>query len=73
MNLIYLDESGNTGLNLKDRQQPIFVLAAIVIHSTKWFDMEKDFHGVLRKYFGPDLPDDIELHAMDLKNQKKTF
>jgi len=28
MHLIYLDESGNSGTNLTDPQQPIFVLGA---------------------------------------------
>jgi len=73
MNLIYLDESGNTGLNLKDDQQPIFVLAAISIPSDKWFRMEKEFYDILKKALKTDLPEDIELHAMDLKNQKKHF
>jgi len=33
MNLIYIDESGNTGLNLKDSQQPVFLLATLILHS----------------------------------------
>jgi len=73
MNLIYLDESGNTGLNFKDAQQPVFVLAAIIIHSDKWFPMEKEFHSILRRYFGSELPDDIEMHAIDLKSGRKYF
>jgi hypothetical protein len=32
MNLVYLDESGNTGTNLSDPQQPVFVLAAQVVN-----------------------------------------
>ena len=31
MYLIYLDESGNTGNNLQETQQPIFVLAALLV------------------------------------------
>jgi len=31
MNLVYIDESGNTGLNLKDPQQPVFLLAAMIL------------------------------------------
>ena len=31
MHLISLDESGNTGTDLKDPQQPIFVLAALIV------------------------------------------
>jgi len=73
MNLVYIDESGNTGLNLKDTQQPIFVLAAIVIHSDKWFSMEKEFYDILRLPFGGELPEDIELHAINLKAKREYF
>ena len=31
MHLIYFDESGNTGNNLEDPQQPVFVLGALVV------------------------------------------
>jgi ABC-type dipeptide/oligopeptide/nickel transport system permease component len=31
MNLIYFDESGNSGTNLADPQQPIFVLGALIV------------------------------------------
>jgi hypothetical protein len=34
MHLVYLDESGNTGTDLKDKQQPIFVLAALIVSET---------------------------------------
>lgn len=71
MNLIYLDESGNTGLNLKDKQQPVFLLAAIVIHSSKWFTMEKEFNSIMREFFGDRLPE--ELHAIDLRSRRKEF
>lgn len=71
MNLIYIDESGNTGLNLKDKQQPVFLLAAIVVHSSKWFPMEKEFNSIIQEFFGNCLPK--ELHAIDLRGRKKEF
>lgn len=71
MNLIYLDESGNTGLNLKDKQQPVFLLAAIIIHSSKWFDMEKDFNAIIQTYWGD--PADVEIHATDLVSRRESF
>jgi len=73
MNLIYIDESGNTGLNLKDPQQPIFLLAAMVLHSTKWFALEKDFYSILEEFLGKDLANKTELHAIDLKARRKNF
>lgn len=69
MNLIYIDESGNTGLNLKDTQQPIFLLAALVLNIRKWFKMEKKFHAIMKEFFG-DEADLVELHAVDLKSRK---
>lgn len=34
MHLVYLDESGNTGKDRKDSQQPVFVLAAMIVPET---------------------------------------
>ena len=73
MNLIYIDESGNTGLNLKDAQQPVFIMAALILESSKWHKLEKDFHDILIKYLGPESPGKIELHVIDLKARKKDF
>ncbi|HIJ71428.1 MAG TPA: DUF3800 domain-containing protein [Planctomycetes bacterium] len=73
MNLVYIDESGNTGLNLKDRQQPVFLLAAIVVHSSKWFSVEKGLRRILEGYFSPELSHSMELHAIDLKLRRKHF
>lgn len=73
MNLVYIDDTGNTGLNLKDSQQPIFVLAAIVVHSSKWFAMEKEFYDILKGYFGKELPEDFELKAVNLRSGANYF
>lgn len=48
MKLIYTDESGNTGLNLKDKQQPIFLLVCIIIDENQWFDLEDDYHKLIK-------------------------
>lgn len=67
MYLVYIDESGNTGLNLKDSQQPIFVLAALLIEEKKWFELEQEFHAILLKHFNGTIPSKCELHAIQLK------
>ncbi|MBW8016480.1 MAG: DUF3800 domain-containing protein [Planctomycetes bacterium] len=72
MNLVYLDESGNTGLNFKDKQQPIFLLAAIIIPSTKWFQMEEVFNNIIDEYWSS-AEENIEIHATDLVKRKKSF
>jgi len=73
MNLIYIDESGNTGLNLKDPQQPVFVLCALLIKETIWFDLEREYHLLLEKHITHPLPENFELHAMQLKNGSGVF
>ena len=73
MNLVYIDESGNTGLNLKDSQQPVFLLAAVILPESKWFPLEKLFLDTLRKYFGDPLPSPIEIQAKDLKSGRGVF
>lgn len=73
MNLVYIDESGNTGLNLKDSQQPVFLLAAMILPESKWFLLEKLFFNTVRKYFGDPLPSPFEIQAKDLKNRRGVF
>ncbi|MDT8304172.1 MAG: DUF3800 domain-containing protein [Sedimentisphaerales bacterium] len=73
MNLIYLDESGNTGLNLKDSQQPVFLLAAMILPESKWFSLEKLFFDTAKKYFGHPLPSPFEIQAKDLKSGRGLF
>jgi hypothetical protein len=36
MHLVYFDESGNSGNNLNDAEQPIFVLGALIVPETCW-------------------------------------
>ena len=73
MNLVYIDESGNTGLNLKDSQQPVFLLAAMILPESKWFSLEEHFLDIVKEYFGYPLPSPFEIHAKDLKNRRGVF
>jgi hypothetical protein len=73
MNLVYIDESGNTGLNLKDAQQPIFVLAGMVVPEPKWFLIERDFLAKVREYWPGTAPYSIEISAKNLKNRRGAF
>jgi hypothetical protein len=73
MNLVYIDESGNTGLNLKDTQQPVFLLAAMILPESKWFPLEELFLNTARKYFGDPLPTPFEIQAKDLKSGRGIF
>lgn len=73
MYLIYVDESGNTGLNLKDPQQPVFILAAIIIHQSKWFLLEREFLKIAHFYYGPQLPEPFHVQAKELKSGRGLF
>lgn len=74
MHLIYLDESGNSGLNLNDPQQPIFTLCAMVVDEAKWQRLETDLKAVLDKRLPKwNAIDDFEVHAVDLRRGAGAF
>lgn len=73
MNLIYLDESGNSGSNLSDSQQPVFVLGALVVSEKKWLAVETAILQILNSYFNNVIPGDFEIHATDLRNGTRHF
>jgi len=66
MYLVYFDESGNTGNNLNDPQQPIFVLCALAVPKTKWLQVEHDLQAEVEKIYPTPRPDDFEIHATEL-------
>jgi hypothetical protein len=74
MHLVYLDESGNSGSNLNDPQQPIFVLCAMVVAEERWQSLERDLQAALDHH----LPqwrsvDGFEVHAADLRTGRGSF
>ncbi|SKB07596.1 Protein of unknown function [Prosthecobacter debontii] len=73
MNLIYLDESGNTGKNLADPQQPVFVLGALIVPEGKWQLVETDLEAALDKYIPSPRPEKFEIHAGDVRQGSGYF
>lgn len=73
MILTYIDESGDTGTNFHDEQQPIFVLGAILINESAWQKLEQAFIKVIKTHFNGIVPNDFELHTMHLIGRKKHF
>jgi hypothetical protein len=73
MYLIYFDESGNTGNNLNDTQQPVFVLCALAVPESKWLQVEVDLYAEIEKLFPAPRPDDFEIHATDLMSGRRWF
>lgn len=73
MHFIYLDESGNTGNNLSDTAQPIFVLGALVVPEDKWLKLEAELAAAIDLAFPPPRPDDFEVHATEIINSRGYF
>lgn len=71
MHLIYLDESGQTGNNLADPNQPVFVLGALVVDESVWLALERDLRDAIEKYFPSPRPEDFEIHATEISNPRK--
>jgi hypothetical protein len=68
MHLVYLDESGNSGLNLGDPQQPVFTLCAMIVAEDQWQGLEKDLKAVLDSRFPQwRTTDRFEIHGSDLR------
>jgi hypothetical protein len=70
MHLIYLDESGNSGGNLSDPQQPVFVLCALVVPETQWQSLETALSAAVEAAWPSPRPDDFEIHATELINPR---
>lgn len=73
MNLVYLDESGNTGKNLGDSQQPVFVLGALIVPEAKWLPVEKFLETALRVHLPGSQDEPVEIHAGDLRQGTGVF
>ncbi|MDD5674326.1 MAG: DUF3800 domain-containing protein [Chitinivibrionales bacterium] len=73
MILVYIDESGDTGHNLSDKQQPVFVLGGLIVPQSKWKELERQFHQIIVQFFGGDSLNEFELHTMDLVNRRGFF
>ncbi len=66
MHFFYLDESGDTGANLADQHQPIFVLGGISVRDEGWNTTQEHLVQIVSDYFGGNTPNGFELHAKEL-------
>ena len=73
MHLVYIDESGSTGVNLSDQEQPIFVLAALIVPETCWLELERDLEQSLSKLCPALYAAGAEIHATDLRTGRGDF
>lgn len=66
MHFLYIDEAGSTGADLSASQQPVFVMASIVVSDQKWRKTQSAIRQRLTDYFGGSLGPEFELHACEL-------
>lgn len=74
MHLVYIDETGNTGKNLNDPQQPVFLLCAMLIHKDNWQKLETALQAICDEHLGEKSnADGFEIHATEIRNGKGVF
>lgn len=66
MHFFYLDESGDTGRDLRNPDQPIMVLGGVSLRDEGWNTTRQEFEQLITDFFGGEFPDNFELHAYDL-------
>lgn len=74
MLLCYIDESGNTGNNLKDKHQPYLVLTALLVPPECIKDIENDVRSLGYRYFSAESRNtDFEFHGDDIYNARGRY
>jgi hypothetical protein len=66
MHLCYIDEAGSTGKDLASAQQPVFVMAGLLVSDEKWKKTERESLRIIKSAFGGAPPRGFEMHAGDL-------
>lgn len=74
MYLCYIDESGNTGSNLKDIHQPYLVLTSLLVPAENIKGIENDIRVLGYRYFAAESRNtDFELHGDDIYNARGRY
>lgn len=69
MYILYADESGNTGTDYDNKQQPIFVLSGILVNETNWHNINNYFNKEKIKIWS--LFETNEIHTADIFNPRR--
>ena len=69
MYILYVDESGHSGTDLDNPQQPIFSLSGVAVEDHEWYNLNYIFERE-KMYISPDFKD-VEIHATELFNPVK--
>ena len=73
MHFFYLDETGCTGADLHNREQPIFVIGGISVTDEGWRRTNYRLRAAVDRFFGGAVPANFELHATELVNGEGPF
>lgn len=72
--LLHIDESGNTGGNLKDIHQPYLVLSALMVRPHKIKEIEDDLRSLGYRYFAAESRNtDFEFHGDTIYNARDRY
>jgi hypothetical protein len=66
MDFFYLDETGDTGADLENEEQPIFVLGGVTVSDKTWRKTTDRVQNIITNFFNGAVPNDFELHAHEL-------
>lgn len=61
-----MDESGDTGNDLENSEQPIFVLGGISLRDEGWNKTHQTWEQAISEYFEGNIPENFELHSNEL-------
>jgi len=70
MHFFYIDESGDTGTDLRNQEQPIFVLGGMSVRDVSWNKTQQRVDEIFKNYFNGTIPENFELHSCELLSPK---
>ena len=73
MHFFYLDETGDTGTDLQNAEQPIFVLGGFTVSDKSWRNATDAVQNIITNFFNDAVPDGFELHAHELVAHQGRF
>jgi Protein of unknown function (DUF3800) len=73
MHFFYLDETGDTGTDLGNAEQPIFVLGGVTVSDKSWRKTTDAVQSIIADFFNGLVPDGFELHAHELVAHQGPF
>lgn len=73
VHFFYLDETGDTGTDLENTEQPIFVLGGITLRDKSWRKACEAVQQRIIDFFSGAVPNGFELHANELVTRQGPF